>query len=75
MKIKVTWTIQGMDFEAISDTIASAYEYIKAIVKKEELNFPNQEETLSEYMGILASIQRGKTLSHENHIFKIERIR
>lgn len=73
MKIKVTWKIQGMEFGAISDTVAEAYEYVKAIVKAEKSrNFPNTDETLSEYIGILAKMKNHETIKHENHIFRIE---
>ena len=73
MKIKVTWKIQGMEFSAISDTVAEAYEYVKAIVKAEKSrNFPNTDETLSEYSGILAKMKNHETITHENHIFRIE---
>lgn len=73
MKIKVTWIIQGMEFDAIADTVAEAYEYVKAIVKAEKSrNFPNTDETLSEYIGILAKMKNGETIKHENHIFRIE---
>lgn len=73
MKIKVTWIIQGMEFDAIADTVAEAYEYVKAIVKAEKSrNFPNTDETLSEYIGILAKMKNGEIIKHENHIFRIE---
>lgn len=74
MKIKVVWTIQGMDFEAVASTIAEAYEYIKAIVKAEKINFPDQEETLSQYMGILVGFQKDGTIEHHNHVFAIRKI-
>lgn len=73
MKIKITWIIQGMEFDAIADTVAEAYEYVKAIVKAEKSrNFPNTDETLSEYIGILAKMKNHETIKHENHIFRIE---
>lgn len=62
-----------MEFSAISDTVAEAYEYVKAIVKAEKSrNFPNTDETLSEYIGILAKMKNHETIKNENHIFRIE---
>lgn len=73
MKIKITWKIQGMEFDAVADTIAEAYEYVKAIIKAEKnRNFPNTDETLSEYMEILAKMKKHETIKHENHIFRVE---
>lgn len=73
MKIKITWTIRGMHFEAVTNTISEAYEYVKAIVKAEKTSFPNTEETLSDCMVILAGfLNDGR--SHKNHIFSIQKI-
>ena len=72
MVLKITHKVCGMPFTAVADNIAQAYEYIQAIIKAESLNFPNQQETLSEYMAILAQFKDGKILKTENHIFKIE---
>lgn len=75
MKIKITWTIQGMDFEAIANTISEAYEFIKAIVKAKKDNFPNSDETLSECMVVLTGILcGGRDSSYTNLVFRIERI-
>lgn len=72
MVIKITHKVCGMPFTAVAENIAQAYEYIQAIIKAESLNFPNQQESLSEYMAELARFKDGKHLSTENHIFKIE---
>jgi hypothetical protein len=73
MRIKITWKIQGMEFDAVADTIAEAYEYVKAIIKAEKnRNFPNTDETLSEYMEILVKMKKHETIKHENHIFRVE---
>ncbi|MFQ9484540.1 MAG: hypothetical protein ACLRWA_01405 [Lachnospira sp.] len=73
MRIKITWKIQGMEFDAVTDTIAEAYEYVKAIIKAEKnRNFPNTDETLSEYMEILVKMKKHETIKHENHIFRVE---
>lgn len=69
--IKITYTVCGMDFTAETSNISEAYEYLKAIVKRENINFPDQEGTLSEYMKILVDKMRNGG-SHSNHIFKIE---
>lgn len=73
-KIKITYTVCGMDFTAETSNISEAYEYLKAIVKKENINFPDQEGTLSEYMNNLVRMQNGKLFKHENHIFALETV-
>ncbi len=73
MKVKITYKVGGMNFEAVADNIANAYEYIKAIIWANELNFPRQAETLSNYMVLLADMEKANGISHENHIFKIEK--
>lgn len=73
MRIKITWKIQGMEFDVVADTIAEAYEYVKVIIKAEKnRNFPNTDETLSEYMEILVKMKKHETIKHENHIFRVE---
>ena len=72
MVLKITHKVCGMPFTAVADNIAQAYEYIQAIIKAESLNFPNQQESLSEYMAELARFKDGNLLKTENHIFKIE---
>ena len=72
MTLKITYKVGGMGFTAIAKNIAQAYEYVHAIIKANTINFPNQEETLSEYMAILAKFKDGQQLTAENHIFKIE---
>lgn len=70
-KIKITYTVCRMDFTAETSDISTAYEYVKAIVMRENISFPNQDETLSGYMEILVDKMRNGG-SHSNHIFKIE---
>lgn len=74
-KIKITYTVCGMDFKAETSSISEAYEYLKAIVKREKISFPNQEVTLSEYMNILVRMKNGELLKYENHIFALETVR
>ncbi len=73
MKVKITYKVRGMNFEASADNIAKAYEYVKAIIMANELSFPQQQEALSNYMVLLSGIETGERISHENHIFKIEK--
>lgn len=70
-KMRITYTVFGMGFTAEASDISAAYEYVKAIVRRENINFPNQDETLSNYMEILVDKMRNGG-SHSNHIFKIE---
>ncbi len=73
-KVRITYTVCGMDFTAEVSTVSEAYEYIKAIVVKERINFPDREETLSGYMDVLVKIKNGSRLRHENHIFVLETV-
>ena len=72
--IKTTYKVNGFEFSACALTPASAYRHVCAIVLNEQLSFPKQDETLSEYMKILTDIADGKAIKHENHIFALERI-
>lgn len=72
MKFRITYNVYGMQFTAEADTIAKAYEYVRAIVQRENINFPDQERTLSEYMEVLAGMKAGKNTMHEMFVFKIE---
>lgn len=74
MRYKISYNVYGMEFTAEADTIAQAYEYVRAIVQRENINFPDQERTLSEYMEILADMKAGKNTAHEMFVFKIEAI-
>ena len=75
MKIKITYKVCGMNFEAIANNVCEAYKYVEAIIKANAINFPRQEETLSEYMCYLADMKNGETIKHSNHIFGMEIIR
>lgn len=71
-KLKITLKVCGVEFSAITETIAEAYRHIEAIIRSHPVEFPNGDSTLSEYMGVLVSFKDAGMLSHENHIFKIE---
>ena len=62
--IKVIYKVCEVEFEALTGNIAEAYKYIQAIIKSNELNFPHQAETLSEYMCLLAKMQNSETMKH-----------
>lgn len=72
MKYKISHTVIGEEVSTTKDTIARAYGAVRALIVNDRINFPDQDETLSEYMEILVNMKNGKTLSHENHIFKVE---
>ncbi len=74
MKIRITYTVYGMDFIAETSAISEAYEYLKAIVEKELITFPDREGTLSEYMINLVKMKNGDLIKYENYIFTIEAI-
>ena len=71
MKINVVYKVNQVHFSAVCDTIAEAYEGVKAIITHEPTAFPHPEEALSGYIELLANISAGITLSQENHILKI----
>lgn len=75
MKYKITHTVMGTEFSTTKDTIAGAYASVRALIINDRIAFPDQDETLSEYMGILVNMKNGETLSHQNHIFRIEVIK
>ena len=75
MKIKITYKVCGVEFSATATCVSEAYEYLQAIIKANAINFPRQEETLSEYMCYLVDMKNGKTIKHSNHIFDMEIIR
>ncbi len=72
MKIKITYRVLGKEFSAEADTIAEAYEYVEAIIRSNEIVFPNLSQVLSEYMIALAKMHNCP-MTKENHIFRIER--
>lgn len=74
MKIKITLFVLGKEFSAVADTIAEAYEYVKAIVELYSKAFPDKNETLSEYMEILSLMKSGDHIGHKNCWFGIEKI-
>lgn len=76
MKIKITLFVLGKEFSAVADTIAEAYEYVKAmaIVELYSKAFPDKNETLSEYMEILSLMKSGDHIERKNCWFGIEKI-
>lgn len=71
MKYTVTYYVDDLAFDRECDSIAEAYEAVRAIVTNKKIAFSNVNETLSEYMAILVEMKSGKTISHENHYFGI----
>lgn len=74
MKLKIGYDVGDITFYAIANNIADAYEYIKAIIHKEGISFPNQCEALSNYMEILAKFNNGEQSFHSNFAIRIEKI-
>lgn len=71
MKIEVTYKVNGAHFAAVCDSIAEAYECVKAIVKHEPAEFPEPEKTLSQYMKYLVNIAAGRTFSADTFILRV----
>ncbi|MBS5399469.1 MAG: hypothetical protein KHY08_10245 [Lachnospiraceae bacterium] len=74
MKIKITLFACEKEFSATADTIAEAYEYIKAAMKLNKNAFPDMDDALSEYIEILTGMKSGERIKHANHWFEIEKI-
>ncbi len=72
--LKISLNLGEFSFSCVVETIAKAYDCIKVIVENDKIMFPNTEETLSEYIPILADFKNGKTLKYENLRFSIEKI-
>lgn len=60
MKYIVTYYVDNLAFDRECDSIAEAYEAVKAIVTNNKTAFPHVNEILSEYMTILAEMKSGK---------------
>jgi len=73
-RLRITYKVNGMNFDAVSTTIAGAYEYIKAIVDANALLFSDRESALSEYTDVLSRFRERAITTYENHVFKIERV-
>ncbi len=61
-------------FGTLANNISEAYEYIKAIINNEKTTFPNQDETLLNYMEILVNFKCNGKLFHDGPIIGIEKI-
>lgn len=75
MKIKIIYKVGKMEFEATADSIAEAYEYVRAIVKKEISHDPFGElsfDELGQYMIALVRMERGETLPFVGKIIGLE---
>lgn len=75
MKIKIIYKVGKMEFKATADSIAEAYEYVRAIVKKEISHDPFGElsfDELGQYMNALVDIERGETLTFSGKIIALE---
>lgn len=69
----ITYKVGKVAFDYQTPYVSEAFEAIKAIITRESaVAFPNKEEAFCNYFEILSDIARGKTLSHENHIFRID---
>jgi len=74
MKLVVTYMIWGTPFRYEATSVHELYEAVCAVIKHNKLRFPDQEATMSEYFKIVSDIAFHDKISHENHIFKIERM-
>ena len=70
---RIFYKVGGIEFEYSTPYVSEAYEAIKAIITRESsVAFPNKGEAFCNYFVVLSDIASGKTLNHENHIFRIE---
>lgn len=75
MKFKLTYFVFGTEFVFETDSVAKLYEATCSVIKRESaVNFPDTDKTCCAYLDLCAKLANGKTIKHENHIFKLERI-
>lgn len=74
MKFKISYYVWGKKFSAVADTIAEAYEYVEAIIRTNEIRFPNIPEALSKYMIVLVNMYNGQSKFRYNQTINIERV-
>lgn len=74
MKLKIGYDVGDITFYVIANNIADAYEYIKAIIRKDGISFPNQCDALSNYMEILVKFNNGEQGFYQDLLLKIEKI-
>lgn len=75
--IRVTYSIGRLNTTDLTlhedfESATAAFEIVKAIIRKEHINFPDCDRTCDEYMNIVYRVAKGEILKHGNHIFKIE---
>ncbi len=70
MKIKIIYKVGKMEFEATADSIAEAYEYVRAIIDNEDIYDSFNE--LGQYMNALVDMERGETLTFSGKIIALE---
>ena len=74
MKFKITFYVWGKKFSAVADTIAEAYEYVEAIVRANEIRFPNIPETLSKYMIVLVNMRNDQLKYSDSQNIRIDQL-
>ena len=74
MKARVIYKVYDTEFERTVTSATELFDSVRSIIRREYNMFPDQKNTMDEYMRICANIAFSKSISHENHIFKIERI-
>lgn len=74
MKLKIGYDVGKVTFYAIVNNIADAYEYIKAIVSKENKTFLDEKKALSDYMENLVEFDSGEQGFYQDLLLKIEKI-
>lgn len=75
MKFKLTYFVHGTGLHFETDSIASLYEATCSVIKREkEASFPDADDAFCHYLQICADLASGKTIKHENHVFRLERL-
>lgn len=74
MKLAITYKVNGVPFKYETENVHDLFNATAAVIKANKLMYPDQDTILNEYLVICAELKSGKKCSHENHIFKIERV-
>ena len=74
MKFKITFYVWGKKFSAVADTIAEAYEYVRAIIDANDVKFPDKPEALSEYMIILVDMRNDQLKYSDSQNIRIDQL-
>ena len=74
MKYAVTYNVGKIPFRFVSDNVHKIYEAVCEIIDTNKLMYPDQDKAKNNFFLVCANIAAGEMLSHENFMFRVERI-